>query len=342
MRPPHASPGAPPPGGCAQPQKHSRAGPLVLTVTPNPSIDLLFEAERLVWEDANRTASPRRRVGGQGINVVRALRALGGEGVSLALLGGPAGADVQALLEAEGHPLIRVEAEGDTRVFVAAREHATGRSLLLNPRGPVSTCRSGDAPVAAAAAAIAELQPRWVACGGSVPPGIPADTYARIGTIARASGARFVPDCDGELLGRAAAAGCELLVPNQHEAERLSGSAIASVADAVRVAGRLRTGSVDVVCITLGAQGAVIASRDGAWHAATHAEDRGSAVGAGDAFLAAVLWALDRGDAPPEVVRQGVAAGAAALRSEGEDLLTGAEFERQLRRTVVQVQGEVR
>ena len=49
---------------------------MILTVTPNPSLDLLFRAERLVWDDANRIPLPRRRPGGQGINVVRAVRAL--------------------------------------------------------------------------------------------------------------------------------------------------------------------------------------------------------------------------------------------------------------------------
>jgi 1-phosphofructokinase family hexose kinase len=330
-----AVPGAPLPNGRAQSQNHNRAGPLVLTITPNPSIDLLFEAEQLVWEDANRMAMPRRRAGGQGINVLRALAALGGDGVAIALLGGRVGAELEELLRLEGHRLVRICAEGDTRVFVATRERATGRSLLLNSRGPLSTARSGDALVEAADAAIRELAPRWVACCGSVPPGVPTDTYARIGRLARSAGAHLVVDCDGELLTRALAAGCHLLVPNRHEAERLTGLPVRTVAEAAAVAAQLRAGGVDVVCITLGEEGAVAAGEAGCWHAATPPELQGSAVGAGDAFLAAVLSALDHGDPLPEVVRQGAAAGAAALRSEGEDLITREELGRQLGRTVV-------
>ena len=307
--------------------------PLVLTITPNPSIDLLFETERLVWDDANRMASPRRRVGGQGINVLRALHVLGGEGVAIALLGGPAGAELEAQLSAEGHRLIRVESEGDTRVFVAARERSTGRSLLLNPRGPPSTSRSADALFAAAQAALQQLAPRWVACCGSLPPGVPTDAYARIGRAAGLAGASFVPDCDGELLGLAVAAGCDLLVPNLHEAERLAGGTITSETDAARLAAELRGRGPDVVSITLGEHGAVIAGEAGCWHAASPAEPQGSAVGAGDAFLAAVLLALDRGEQLPDVVRHGVAAGAAALRSSGSELVSLAEYERQLART---------
>ncbi|MGH7470333.1 MAG: hypothetical protein ACRENP_20510 [Longimicrobiales bacterium] len=61
---------------------------MILTITPNPSLDLLFETSRLVWDDANRMAAPRRRPGGQGVNVTRAARTLGGSSVALVLLGG--------------------------------------------------------------------------------------------------------------------------------------------------------------------------------------------------------------------------------------------------------------
>jgi fructose-1-phosphate kinase PfkB-like protein len=64
---------------------------LVLTLTPNPSLDLLFSAERLVWDDANRLSDPRRRAGGQGMNVTRAALALGARSEAIALLGGRTG-----------------------------------------------------------------------------------------------------------------------------------------------------------------------------------------------------------------------------------------------------------
>src|SRR5690606_27197723 len=59
--------------------RKARETNVILTLTPNPSLDLLFEAESLRWNDANRLEAPRRRPGGQGINVVRAARALGGD-----------------------------------------------------------------------------------------------------------------------------------------------------------------------------------------------------------------------------------------------------------------------
>ncbi len=114
----------------------------VITVTPNPSIDLLFEADALVWDDANRVAMPRRRAGGQGINVTRAVRALGGESTAVTLLGGPVGDELLALLHAEAVDVRVAAAPGTTRTFVAVRERSSGRALLINPRGP--TCGAAE------------------------------------------------------------------------------------------------------------------------------------------------------------------------------------------------------
>ena len=314
---------------------------MILTVTPNPSLDLLFRAERLVWDDANRIPLPRRRPGGQGINVVRAARALdaGARARAIALLGGAVGGELETTLAAEGTPLLPIPVQGESRVFVGVRESDTGRSLLLNPRGPVAgegeaaallEAVDSELTVADAAGATA-----WVACCGSLPPGLPTDLYARIGVLARQRGHRFVADCDGEALGLAAAAGCDLLVPNIHEAGRLLGREIGATG-AVACARSLLDLGAGVVVVTLGAEGAVAVSRDGAWTATPalppelrHEADGGSAVGAGDALLAALLLALrEEGGSLRSALVDGVAAGTATLLGRGSTLVTAADYAR--------------
>ncbi len=311
---------------------------MILTLTPNPSVDLLFESDRLVWDDANRIAMPRRRAGGQGINVARAARVLGGEAAAIAPLGGAAGIELRAMLEAEGMPLTAVPIEGETRVFVGVREHETGRSLLLNPRGPELRPSEVDALTAAVrdelGQATAETRTGWPApwllCCGSLPPGADEDLYAQLGREARRLGARFVPDCDGGALRLAAEAGCDALVPNLHEAERLLGRSITDTIDAGRAARELLAfGAPTAVAVTLGAEGAVLATDAGAWHAVAEAPaEPGSAVGAGDAFLAALLLELDSSAEPPDALACAVAAGAAVLLAEGGDLLSRGDYDR--------------
>lgn len=326
---------------------------LIATLTPNPSLDLLFSAERLVWGDANRIPMPRRRAGGQGINVVRAARALrpGAEAHAIAPLGGPVGEELRSLLEAEGTPLTAVPIAGETRVFVGVRESSTGRSLLLNPRGPEMTDQEAEGLLAAVRGVLPEPlsadgrdpdpagrseSPQaqrpgtgaWVAGCGSLPPGLPADFYAQVGHEARIRGARFVPDCDGGALAEALGA-ADLLVPNEQEAERLTGRTVDSPAAAVRAGTTLLARGPERVVVTLAERGAVAVDATGAWWARpvppTDQRRRiagSSAVGAGDALLAALLQSLADGVPTDKALAHAVAAGTAVLMSSGSDLLT--------------------
>lgn len=316
---------------------------MILTLTPNPSLDLLFTADRLVWDDANRVATPRRRPGGQGINLVRAAAALDPSvrAMAVAPFGGPTGAELRRILDEEGTDVIPVPIAGDTRVFAGVRERAAGRALLLNPPGPNV---DGAAEAAIEEAVLAALEPRagggtpWLACCGSLLPGLSPDLYGRLGKAARRAGWRFVVDCDGAPLRRAAP-GADLLVPNLHEAERLLERSIQGVPSAAEASGTLLDFGATMAVITLGADGAVAATPDGRWHAMLDLEDGaragirqdmtdGSAVGAGDAFLAALLTRGDAAADPPAALADAVAAGAATLLSRGPALVRAADYAR--------------
>lgn len=294
---------------------------MILTLTPNPSLDLLFETETIRWNDANRVEAPRRRPGGQGINVVRAARALGGEARAIAPLGGRVGRELENDLRREGTSLRAVPIQGETRIFVGVHAAADGCDLLLNPRGPILSEEEGERLIAAALEEIDAARPDWVACCGSITRGLPEDLYARIGRHARERGARFVPDCDAPALHLAASAGCDLLVPNVYEAGRLLGRAVDGPGDAVRAAPALLRFGAEVAVITLGAEGAIVADASGVWAARPPRFDGRLAVGAGDALLAGLTLALGRGASAPDALRAAVAAGTASLLSRGEAIL---------------------
>jgi fructose-1-phosphate kinase PfkB-like protein len=150
-----------------------------------------------------------------------------------------------------------------------------------------------------------------------------------LGRIARAAGSLFVADCDGDALRHAAGAGCDLLVPNSFEAERLTGLSAADPAAAVTAARALLGAGTPTVAITLGGRGAVLVTRNYATHARAREEVReGSAVGAGDAFLACLMLRLGAGAGPDECLRDSVAAGTAVLAGTGSNLLDVNAFEK--------------
>jgi 1-phosphofructokinase family hexose kinase len=307
----------------------------LLTVTPNPSLDLLFEHDRLVWDDANRMDDPRRRPGGQGLNVARAARELGGDALALSLLGGRTGRDIADMLDREGTRYRAVFSRNETRTFVAVRERATGRSLLLNARGPACDPHESDALEQLLVEALSKEAPVWVAGCGSLPRGFPPDFYVRLAAHAHAVGARFVADCDGQPLQLAFLGGCDLLVPNQHEAGRLLGREVGDVASAADAARTLRTAGATIVAVTLGPDGAVLACDDGCWHARPPPLHAGSAVGAGDAFLAALLLEVQSDAAPADALARAVAAGTATLLARGSALLVTSDVDRILPQVAV-------
>lgn len=309
---------------------------LVVTVTPNPSLDLLFDAEQpLVWDDANRMADPRRRPGGQGINVARAVRALGGDAVAVALLGGSTGDEITRTLQAEGTPIRAVPTAEETRTFVALRDHEQRRSLLLNARGPARTAADRAALARVVMDELRERTPDWLACCGSVPAGFDEDFYASLARSAHEKGIRVVVDCDGPALESAVGL-CDLLVPNQHEAQRLTGVTITTLHDAVRALDLL---PVPAAAITLGAQGAVLRWQDQVWTASLRSTIDAISVGAGDCFLGALLMTLRAQSDPAHALRSATAAATASLLSRGADLLDPGVLENVEREVVVERAG---
>jgi len=301
--------------------------PRIITVTPNPSIDLLFEAEALVWDDANRVAMPRRRAGGQGINVTRAVRELVGDSIAVTLLGGNTGEELRSLLAAEGIDVRVASAPGTTRTFVAVRERSSGRAMLINPVGPACGPEEEKALLAALDQCVHTGD--WVVSSGSVPPGFDLTFHAHVRDRALAAGARAVVDTDGPALRRAAP-GCTLLAPNLPEAARLLDRPIHGVHDAASAARALLEFGAETAVITMAGDGAVLATRlhPAVLHAsAPAAPTAASAVGAGDAFLAALLLSIDS-CTPADALRQSVAAGTAVLHSSGDALVRKEDVDR--------------
>ena len=83
----------------------------------------------------------------------------------------------------------------------------------------------------------------------------------------------------------------------------------------------------DASLITLGSEGALLATKDGRWHARGPRVPVVSTVGSGDAFLAGLVSALDRGKDWPEALRDAVAAGTANTLSAGGGKFELQEFE---------------
>ena len=298
----------------------------VATLTMNPAIDSSCEAETVSPTHKIRTHGGRYDPGGGGLNVARVLHRFGAPTEAIYMSGGPTGALLDGLLDLAGLQRQAVAMHDQVRMSLAVYERSTGQEYRFVPEGP---CLSVTEAEAAVDAVLASPCP-WLVASGSLPRGVGADFFARLTAPLAQQGRKLVLDTSGEPLKAAfEVGGIYLAKPSQDEFETLTGSKFASQAAIGAAALELvRAGKACMIAVTMGEQGAVLAHAEGVvTHPGLKAVAR-SATGAGDSFLAGMVFGLLRGDPPEQAFRRGIAAGTAAVLSPGTGLCDPADVER--------------
>lgn len=284
---------------------------MIVTLTPNPSVDRTVEVDQLVRGAVLRALSARVDAGGKGVNVARALAANGRPARAVLPSGGAEGAQLAALLSPQGVEVVLVPVAGAVRANVSIVE-PDGTVTKINEPGPVLSAEEVEAMVAATLDATAGAA--WLAVSGSLPPGVPAGFYGRLIDALAATGVRIALDTSGEPFTHALADGPDVVKPNRHELAEAVGQSIATIGDVVEAAQLLRAKGAKTVLASLGADGAILVDGTGATHAEARVDVPRSAVGAGDALLAGFLAA---GGAGVPALVEALAWGAAATSLPG-------------------------
>ena len=305
--------------------------PALITLTLNPALDLATTTDHVAPTHKLRCGPVQRFAGGGGINVARVLHRLGADVCAWALAGGAAGAQVQQLLADEGVPTRLQRIAGDTRENFSVVETSTGKEFRFVLPGP--TLQASEWQACLDALATHTPPPRWLIASGSLPPGTPDDFYAQLARAVSGLGVRVAVDTSGPPLAAALQAGVALVKPSLRELRDVMQQPLEQAADWCTAAQSLvRSGTAEIVALSVGEQGAVLATREGVWQTpALNVPANTGTTGAGDCFLAALVWALDRGDSPAEALRWGVAAGAAALLHPGTTLAQADDVRRLVR-----------
>lgn len=305
--------------------------PALITLTLNPALDLATTTDHVAPTHKLRCGPVQRFAGGGGINVARVLHRLGADVCAWALAGGAAGTQVRQLLAAEGVPTLLQPISGDTRENFSVVETTTSQEFRFVLPGP--TLQASEWQACLDALATHTPPPRWLVASGSLPPGTPDDFYAQLARAASGRGVRVAVDTSGPPLAAALQAGVALVKPSLRELRDVMQKPLEHAADWCTAAQSLvHSGAADIVALSVGEQGAVLATHEGVWQApALNVPATTGTTGAGDCFLATLVWALDRGDAPAEALRWGVAAGAAALLHPGTTLARADDVRRLVR-----------
>ena len=298
----------------------------IATLTLNPTIDASYDVDRVIPTHKIRTRNERYEPGGGGINVARVYCRLGGAVECLYLSGGGTGAAFDGLLDDMGLPRRHVTIAEPTRVASAVHEAETGQEFRFVPAGPTISPEEAERCLDL----LREVECAYFVASGSMPPGIASDFYVRAGEIVRARGVAFVLDTSGTALKTTlAAGGVHLVKPSAGELRALTGCALQSEAEIGEAAMDIvRAGQAELVAVTLGHKGALLAQASGTTLLPAIAIEAKSAVGAGDSFLAAMLFALASGRGAVEAFRYGMAGGAASVLNPGTGLAHPEDIER--------------
>lgn len=271
---------------------------MIATVTPNPAVDYTVSlSEPPASGEVLRTDRTRYDAGGKGINVAKYLDALGTEAFATGFLGGFVGEYLESRLAESSLPAAFVDVEGTTRLNTTLL--APDEEYKINQTGPAIEPPAIDALVES----LSDREPDTVVVAGSLPPGIDPGTIDR---IAAAGDWETAVDCTGDVLGELSGE-YALCKPNHVELAAATDRPVDSVESAIVAARELCDDGFDRVVASLGSDGAVSVTDERALHAPALDVEVADTVGAGDALLAGVLGATDRGESPENALRTGIA-----------------------------------
>jgi len=307
----------------------------IVTITPNPAVDLSTAVDKIVPVYKLRGAWQQRDPGGGGINVARVIKRLGGSVSAIYPIGGATGNLLGKLIAQEGVASQTFAIADETREDFFVSEISSGQQYRFILPGP----RLAESEWRECLDLLSRTGPflRFVVASGSLPNGVPDDFYARVARIAKQHGAKMVLDTSGPALSAAVAEGVYLVKPNLREMRELTNSEPSSADEWENAAKTIvRSGKVAVIALTMGHLGAVLVTRDRTLRAPPLAITPVSAVGAGDSFLGALIHGLASGADLDDAFRLAAAAGAAALLNPGTGLCLPGDVKRLAEAVILQ------
>lgn len=285
--------------------------PGIVTVSLNSAIDQTLDCPGFTAGAVNRVTSETRTAGGKAINVAAFLAGGPAPVTATGFLGTDNVQVFEALFKERGIQDRCLRLPGPSRVNIKVVDRAGGTVTDLNLPGLQVPGEALHA-LTETLDALAGDNGCFV-LAGSLPAGVPADTYATLTARLRARGARVVVDSSGAPLKHAVAARPDFVKPNAHELAELLGRELPDRDEVVRAARQLHATGIGLVVVSLGGEGAIFVSDEGALLAVPPWVEVASTVGAGDSLVAGVLAARLAGRSLEECARYGTAFAAGKL-----------------------------
>lgn len=298
---------------------------MIITVTMNPALDKTVEMDTFFYGGLNRIQLPVVDVGGKGINVSKTIKALGGKTLATGFLGKEGSDKILDILQREGIEQDFVLTEGITRTNMKIMEQ-DGTLTEINEPG-MSVPSEKVQELLAKLESYASKDTVFV-LAGSIPEGVDTGIYARITHMVKSKGAEVFVDADGALFRESIEAVPTMLKPNQTELAEYCGlSENISEEQLITCGKQLIEKGVKYLAISRGSKGALFLTKNQIVRCSGIPVEVHSTVGAGDAMVAALVYAKDTGKSWEEAIKLAMAASAGAVTTKGTNPPSGKQVE---------------
>lgn len=288
---------------------------MIITVTMNPAIDKTVEVAHLKKGSVNRLKNVIIDSGGKGINVSKTVKALGGETIATGFIGGLGGKLIESILTKQGITTDFVEIKNEIRTNLKVLE-TEGFVTELNEPGPFINPEEYH-----------QLEQKLLSyakegvifiLAGSIPVGINKTGYGELINKLKEKGAKVFLDADGELFAHSLEAGPDYIKPNRAELEGYFHlNSEADEKQLVQMGKELLNKGIGMAVISLGQKGALFITKDRKLKCPGLNVEAHSTVGAGDAMVGALSYAIDQGLNLEECAKFGLATSAGAVTTQG-------------------------
>lgn len=263
----------------------------IVTLTINPSLDKSTHFTGLIAEQKMRCEKPRYDAGGGGINVSKSIAKLGGSSVCVFTSGGSAGEMLTELIQKVGIETVIIPTRSWTRENFIAFDNVTQAQYRFGFPGNELSAEEQSILFKT----IQELEAEYLVISGSLNEGLPTNFYQKIVKIAKVSGSKVVVDTSGEALRKVLETGVYAIKPNIGELAKLIGVNRLEINEVEKAAQSLiEKGSAEIVVVSLGADGAILVSKEETHLIKAPKVDKKSTVGAGDSMVGGMVWALSQ------------------------------------------------
>ena len=307
---------------------------MILSVTLNPCIDKTIYLDRLELGSYNRVKNTHIDLSGKGLNVSTVLNHLREETLCMGLNFRNNGSVLEQTMNSRGLKHFFVYTNGSIRTNIKLFDQSCQVMTEVNEAGPTVSPATVDK-------LIDEIDVRLdhthiLVLSGSIPPGVPADIYQRLIRMAHKKDVKTILDTAGEPLLLGLQEKPFLIKPNSTEFEQAFRKQIKAGKGPLEIARELVDGGIPYLCISMGADGALLLDREHAYRAKALPVEAKGLTGAGDSMVAGMCYALRKRLSTEDMLRYAMAAAAGSVRQEGTLLATGNDIRELLNQVEIQ------